>query len=43
MENQQQIDATLVVQSLLRQIAQQAERIAILEAQLAPAPQPVNT
>ena len=40
MENQQQqqIDVTLVVQSLLRQIAQQAERIAVLEAQLQPAP-----
>ena len=34
MENQQQVDATLVIQSLLRQVAQQAERIAILEAQI---------
>jgi hypothetical protein len=36
MENQQQVDVSLVIQSLLRQIAQQAERIAILEAQLQP-------
>jgi len=36
MENQQQVDVSLVIQSLLRQIAQQAERIAVLEAQLQP-------
>ena len=40
MENQQQVDATLVIQSLLRQVAQQAERIAILEAQIEQAQKP---
>jgi hypothetical protein len=34
-----QLDASLVIQSLLRQIAQQAERIAILEAQMQQTPQ----
>lgn len=41
MENQQ-VDATLVIQSLLRQIAQQAERIAILESLNSSFNQPQN-